>query len=154
MCSLAVGKTDSFGSVVDSKRKCVQKTSIVLSHTASGHVECMWGGGCVTEILEGLVWRRRFGWADGRKRVPRNVRRPFIKHFQVSQDEELRCSSCRATLAGSVNSKSVLRGSVPSIPSACHLSVAQKLCTDTACSTCSSVLATRPASLTNPYGTA
>jgi hypothetical protein len=69
----------------------------MLSCTASGHDSCCGARGVVTEILEGLVWRRRSGWADGRKRVPRDVRRPFIKHFQVSQDEELHCSSCRYT---------------------------------------------------------
>jgi hypothetical protein len=69
----------------------VQKTTIVLSRTASGHDGCTheyhlaFGGGGgvagkwgVTEILEGLVWRRRSEWADGRKRVPWNVRRHSI----------------------------------------------------------------------------
>jgi len=109
MCNLTVAKTDKFGSVVDSKRKCVQKTSAVPSRAVSGHDGCMHeyhlvvffflggGGRSVTEILEGLIWRRRSGWTDGRKRVPRNVTQTFIKHFQVSQDEELHCSSCMYT---------------------------------------------------------
>ena len=55
MCNLTVAKTDKFGSVVDSKRKCVQKTSAVPSRAVSGHDGCMheyhlvvfffWGGG-------------------------------------------------------------------------------------------------------------
>jgi hypothetical protein len=56
-----------------------------------------------------------------------------------------------STLAGSVNSKSLLRGFAPSIHSTCHLSILQKPCTNKACSPYSSTVATRPFSFTNPY---
>jgi hypothetical protein len=41
MCNLTVAKTDNFGSIVDSKRKCVQKTSVMPSRAVSGHGGCM-----------------------------------------------------------------------------------------------------------------
>jgi hypothetical protein len=107
-----------------------------------------------SQILERLVWAKAV-WMGGWKKLCASEWKtaPLSNVFKCHRTEY--CIIVIAnTHAGSVNSKFALSGFVPSIPSACHLAIFQKLCPDISRSPYSSLLATRPACLTSPYGTA